>query len=118
MSQSPKTLEFLQKLKDSGNWNDEYDYSEVDFINSKTKIIIIEKKWNSKHLIGPTKIIFSNTSCKLSNCVNPTDLMVKKFLNRHGDLYDYSKSKYNGTTKEVVITCRKHGDFKKKLIFI
>lgn len=23
MSQSPKTLEFLQKLKDSGNWNDE-----------------------------------------------------------------------------------------------
>ena len=28
MSQSPKTLEFLQKLKDSGNWNDEYDYSD------------------------------------------------------------------------------------------
>jgi hypothetical protein len=47
MIQSPKTLEFLKKLKDSGNWNDEYDYSEVDFINSKTKIIIIEKKWNS-----------------------------------------------------------------------
>ena len=115
MIQSPETLEFLQKLKDSGNWNDDYDYSEVDYVNSKTKIIIIEKKWNSKHLIGPTKILFSNTSCKLSNCVNPTDLMVKKFLNRHGDLYDYSKSKYNGNTKEVVITCRKHGDFKKKL---
>ena len=34
MSQSPKTLEFLQKLKDSGNWNDEYDYSKVNFILS------------------------------------------------------------------------------------
>ena len=38
MSQSPKTLEFLQKLKDSGNWNDEYDYSKVNFIRTKTKI--------------------------------------------------------------------------------
>ena len=25
-----KTLEFLQKLKDSGHWNDNNDYSEVD----------------------------------------------------------------------------------------
>ena len=33
MSQSPKTSEFLQKLKDSGNWNDEYDYSEVNYSN-------------------------------------------------------------------------------------
>lgn len=115
MIQSPKTLEFLQKLKDSGNWNDEYDYSEVDYVNSITKIVIIDKKWNSKHLISPNKILSSNISCKLSNCVNQTDLMVKKFLNIHGSLYDYSKSKYNGNTKEVVITCRKHGDFKKKL---
>ena len=38
MIQSPKTLEFLQKLKDSGNWNDEYDYSKVNFIRTKTKI--------------------------------------------------------------------------------
>ena len=38
MIQSPKTLEFLQKLKDSGNWNDDYDYSKVNFIRTKTKI--------------------------------------------------------------------------------
>ena len=44
MSQSPKTLEFLQKLKDSGNWNDEYDYSKVNFIRTKTKI----DKFNSE----------------------------------------------------------------------
>lgn len=30
MSQSQKTLEFLQKLKDIGHWNDDYDYSEDD----------------------------------------------------------------------------------------
>ena len=44
MSQSPKTLEFLQKLKDSGNWNDEYDYSKVNFIRTKTKIDVIKKE--------------------------------------------------------------------------
>ena len=38
MIQSPKTLEFLQKLKDSGNWNDDYDYSKVNFIRTKTKL--------------------------------------------------------------------------------
>ena len=30
MPQSQKTLEFLQKLKDNGHWNDDYDYSEDD----------------------------------------------------------------------------------------
>ena len=38
-----KTKEFLQKLKDSGNWNDRndrndgYDYSKVVHVNTKTK---------------------------------------------------------------------------------
>ena len=44
MSQSPKTLEFLQKLKDSGNWNDDYDYSKVNFIRTKTKIDVIKNR--------------------------------------------------------------------------
>ena len=26
-----KTKDFLQKLKDSGNWNDDHDYSEVNY---------------------------------------------------------------------------------------
>ena len=29
-----KTEKFLQKLKDSENWNDEYDYSKVVYINA------------------------------------------------------------------------------------
>ena len=40
MSQSPKTLEFLQKLKDSGNWNNEYDYDKVDYINKLPKVCL------------------------------------------------------------------------------
>ena len=51
MIQSPKTLEFLQKLKDSGNWNDDYDYSKVNFIRTKTKIDVIKKDFNTIQLL-------------------------------------------------------------------
>ena len=43
MSQSPKTLEFLQKLKDKGHWNDDYDYTKVIYINAKTSVILFNK---------------------------------------------------------------------------
>lgn len=48
MPQSQKTLEFLQKLKDSGHWNDDYDYSEVDYINKRNKVVIVNKKYKTK----------------------------------------------------------------------
>ena len=35
-----KTQEFLQKLKDIGNWNENYDYSELIYIKNTTKAII------------------------------------------------------------------------------
>ena len=44
MPQSQKTLEFLQKLKDKGHWNDDYDYSEVEYVNNRIKTIIIDNK--------------------------------------------------------------------------
>ena len=36
--QSEKTLEFLQKLKDKGYWNENYDYSDVEYTNNTNKI--------------------------------------------------------------------------------
>ena len=39
MPQSQKTLEFLQKLKDKGHWNDDYDYSEVEYVTAKHKVL-------------------------------------------------------------------------------
>lgn len=52
-----KTQEFLQKLRDSGNWNDEYDYSKVNYVNSKTKVIVIDTKFNTEHLISPYNLL-------------------------------------------------------------
>ena len=91
MSQSQKTLEFLQKLKDSGHWNDDYDYSEVEYISAKNKVIVIDKKWNSRHRLSPDSILRKGAKCILRNSVNKQELCIKMFNQIHGDKYDYSK---------------------------
>ena len=58
-----KTKEFLQKLKDSGRWNDEYDYSKVEYVNATTKVIIIDKNFGTKHLIQPNSILNGTKCC-------------------------------------------------------
>jgi superfamily II DNA or RNA helicase len=115
MSQSQKTLEFLQKLKDSGHWNDDYDYSEVLYVNSNNKVIVIDKKWGSKHLIFPHKLLNNNSKCSLRNCINPDKLLEIQFNSVHNYKYDYSNVKYQGSTSEVIIICKKHGEFRKKV---
>ena len=98
MIQSQKTLEFLKKLKDIGHWNDDYDYSEVDYIDNTTKIILFDKKYNSKHLISPSKLISRNTLCGVRNAIDTKDYVIKQYREVHGNTYDYSLLKYNGDT--------------------
>jgi len=48
-----KTQDFLQKLKNSGNWNDDYDYSDVKYKSMKGNITITFKKFKTKHSLTP-----------------------------------------------------------------
>ena len=41
-----------------------------------------------------------------------TEEFVRRAKEVHGDRYDYSKTVYTKANQEVVITCKKHGDFK------
>lgn len=94
---------------------DKYDYSLVSYVNSKTKIKILCLKHGefeqipSKHLQGQ--------GC--SKCANEKLSKIKlkstvDFLEKLGDnkKYDYSKTKYEGRFKKVIIICPKHGEFK------
>lgn len=65
-----KTKEFLQKLKDSEYWNDDYDYSKVEYINSKSKVIVIDKIFNTEHLIMATELLNRGTKCGGTNLKN------------------------------------------------
>ena len=94
MSQSQKTVEFLQKLKDIGHWNDDYDYSEVDYLYAKSKIIIIDKSYNTRHLISASHLISRNAKCVISNAINLNEYILKVFKATHNDLYVYDKFNY------------------------
>ena len=58
-----KTKKFLDKLKKSGHWNDNYDYSKVVYVYNKTPVIVIDKKFNTEHLLVPVRMLSGLTSC-------------------------------------------------------
>ena len=110
MPQSQKTLEFLQKLKDKGHWNDDYDYSEVEYIDKKKKVVIGNRKYKTKHLITPLSAL-SGTRCRILNAINPHNIIIAQFIEIHGDRYDYTKVNYVNVNTDVMIICRIHGEF-------
>ena len=98
---------------------DKYDYSSVDYVNSKLKIIIICKK-HGEFLQTPNCHLMGQ-GCPLCALDNKRDraeanrLTTEEFITRakniHGDLYDYSMVDYKSYHNKVTICCSKHGKF-------
>jgi superfamily II DNA or RNA helicase len=90
---------------------DKYDYSKVEYVNTKTKVCIICPEhgefWQNPcdHLIGK--------GCPKCSGVNKsnTEEFVKKAKEIHGDKYDYSKVFYINNKTKVCIICTEHGEF-------
>ena len=93
-----------------------YDYSKVEYINNRTKVLIICPEHGefyqtpSKHLMG--------RGCRL--CANEKISKAKKdtfedFTNKarkiHGEKYTYHEDTYVASNVKTKITCPKHGDF-------
>jgi len=106
--------EFVKKAIDIHNG--EYDYSLVDYINSKTKINIICPKHGifiqkpNDHLsgYGCKKCQYEKTS-KENKFTN--EIFIKRAKEIHGNKFDYSLVKYDGFENKVIIICNKHGKF-------
>ena len=96
-----KTKEFLQKLKEIGHWNDDYDYSKVEFTSSKNKILLINNKFNTEHLIIPQTLLSRNTKCSIHNAKNKNVYLANQFKEIHGDKFDYSMVEYKGHSFDV-----------------
>ena len=90
---------------------DKYDYHKVNYINSRTPVIIIcsihgeFKQAPSDHL-GRAGCQKCGGSSKLS-----TEEFIAKAKEIHGDKYDYSKTIYLNTRTKVTIICPTHGEF-------
>lgn len=110
-----KTLEFINKS--SIIHNNKYDYSKVDYVNSKTKIIIICKEHGEFKQIPNSHLKGAN--CKIcgykNRIVNKTNLTNNDFINKakiiHGERYDYSKVNYINSYSKIMIICKEHGIF-------
>ena len=110
MSSTLSNYKFLEKLKLKGNYNENYDYSLVDYEKCDLKIIIIDKRFNSKHLISPEKL-YGGTKCSIQNCIDKEEYLIKKFNKIHNNYYDYSEFKYKGMRSKIKIKCPEHGYF-------
>ena len=101
--------EFIEKsTKKHGN---KYDYSKVNYINTKIPVIIICKD-HGEFLQRPSNH-YSNSGCK--KCSNKYNYLSNEFIIKakeiHGNKYDYSKVNYINTNTKIIIICKKHGEF-------
>jgi hypothetical protein len=118
---NPTPLDYNIKFKvDSKEIHgDKYDYSRVDYKNSKTPVTIVCKEHGEfqqkpyHHLQG--------SGCKKCGIISSNkhkydspETILNKIKSVHGDLYDYSKVDF--TNKDYIsIICKEHGTFRQRL---
>ena len=128
------TEEFIRRSKRA--WGeDKFDYTNTIYKNRRTKLIICcpihgnVKVFPEAHLRkehsganGCPKCGVEKRSIKGKNFLLEVgtssggkpltqEEVIKQFIARHGDTYNYAKVKYKGDQENIIITCRKHGDF-------
>ena len=104
---------FIEKAKQIHN--DKYDYSKVNYVNSRTKVCIIcpthGEFWQTphNHLKGYGCAECGKEKSHLSKMT--TEDFIVKSKEIHGNKYDYSKACYKTCDTKVCIICPEHGEF-------
>lgn len=108
MTASLTTDKFVERAsKIHGNF---YDYSNVIYINNKTKIQIKCPKHGNfnqtpaAHLLGQKCF-----KCRVENDTFTTQKFIEKANKLHNNFYDYSKTEYVNNHTKVEIFCPEHG---------
>lgn len=101
--------EFIKRVR--LKFGDTYDCRLVNYTNKYTKVTLICSKHGPFNVI-PNNLYRSDIACPIcsgSRCDTLT--FIEKARGRHGDDYSYDKVSYISGDKDVVISCKKHGDF-------
>lgn len=104
------TIEFIEKSKEK--FGEQFDYSEVVYVNSKTKVKLTCKQCGNTFDVIPYAHLHSK-GCPWCNGLKQltTEEFIKRSKEVHGDKYTYEKTKYVNKRTNVIITCPIHGDF-------
>lgn len=129
MNRLEKRQQFTKEFIEKGTQlhNDKYDYSKVEYINSRTKVKIIcpvhgeFEQLPSSHLQGngcPKCAREWTDAHKENHCISArqsrgmtTEEWIERAKQVHGDKYDYSLTTYVNQRTKVKIICPIHGEF-------
>ncbi len=92
--------------------NSRYSYEKVEYINTNTKVKIFCFEHNEYFLVTPKRHI-NGQGCQLcaykkyrsNGKMKTLESFIQKAIGIHGNLYDYSTSKYNGANEAINIKC-------------
>jgi predicted nucleic-acid-binding Zn-ribbon protein len=96
--------------------DDKYDYSDVEYLNSRTKVNILCKKHGvfyqtpNMHLKGQGCPKCGTVRSASKNAKTTSDF-IKKAISRHGNIYDYADTIYTVGHSKLDIICPIHGKF-------
>jgi very-short-patch-repair endonuclease len=99
------TQEFINESKNI--WNDRFDYSLTEYVNSNTKIKVIDTK-NGKILEQlPNNHLYGH----IANTITSEEFINESKLISN-NLYYYDKCEFKNKTNKVILICPYHGEFK------
>jgi hypothetical protein len=90
--------------------HNKYDYSEVEYINAMTKVIV-KCPEHGEFLITPMAHLSGQGCPKCAGRGMSTEEIIEQFKKVHGDKYDYSKVVFSKMHSKVCIICKEHGEF-------
>ena len=98
-------------------FNGFYDYSKVEFNDSKKDYITIicPKHGEFKHKVHWHLAGHGCSQCAIEKSRITTDAFVARAMELHKEKYDYSKSNIVRTKDEISIVCPIHGEFKQTI---
>jgi len=99
---------FIEKSKEL--YNEKFDYSKTNYINTRTKVIII-CPLHGEFEILPRKFLLSKCGCPNCARYKTQEYFIKEAQKVHNNFYSYEKTIYIGDSYPIIITCPKHGDF-------
>jgi len=101
--------DFINKANKFHNYK--YDYSNVSYINSRTKVAIICPEHGIFYQTPSSHLRYRCPYCNNSK-IPTNEEFIKSAKLIHNNKYDYSKTKYIKSQKYIEIICPIHGIFK------
>ena len=105
---------FIEKARKTHG--DKYDYSEVEYVDSQTKVCIICPE-HGRFYQTPQAHVRGHQCPQCANIKrgdtfrSSKDDFIRKAKEIHGDKFDYSKVDYVNSNTKVCIICPEHGEF-------